>query len=192
MSEAAKESRRVRYTKKAIIDSFFELLAKYPINKITVKMISEQADVNRGTFYAYYKDAYDLLEKTENALFLAIKEQFRNYNYDGHTRDALEGVLKNLEKNIEICRVLFGKNGDPDFMKKLLYIVHDRTIELWKEIYPDIGVHVLEMTYSYMVSGSAGVITDWIFDDGGVNVTQLTDYLIGMWTKGIGSLEKAE
>ncbi|MCQ2462928.1 MAG: TetR/AcrR family transcriptional regulator [Clostridia bacterium] len=189
MAEPSNESRRVKYTKKVIRDSFFELLAVYPINRITVKMISEKADVNRGTFYAYYKDAYDLLEKTENALYAIIKEQFKDYSYDGHTRDALLGVLEHLEKNIEVCRVLFGKNGDRDFMKKLLYIVHDQTIEFWNELYPDTGVHILELTYSYLVAGSSGVITDWIFDDAGITAEQLTDYLFGMWNNGLTSLK---
>ena len=55
--------RRVKYTKNIIKESFVELLRKKDINKITVSELCEKADINRATFYRYYIDVYDLLEK---------------------------------------------------------------------------------------------------------------------------------
>ena len=48
--------RRVKYTKKVITETFLNLLEKKDISNITVTEISEISDVNRGTFYRYYKD----------------------------------------------------------------------------------------------------------------------------------------
>lgn len=53
-----------KYTRKAIIESFMELLKKKSLDKITVKDIIESADINRNTFYYYFQDIYDLLENT--------------------------------------------------------------------------------------------------------------------------------
>ena len=35
---------------------------------ITVRELTEMADLNRGTFYLHYKDVFDLLEQTETEL----------------------------------------------------------------------------------------------------------------------------
>ena len=56
---------RVRYSKMIIQSNFVSLLKQKPMNKITVKELCEMADINRATFYKYYMDFYDLMEKIE-------------------------------------------------------------------------------------------------------------------------------
>lgn len=51
-----------QFTKKAIMESFTKLLEQKPLDKITVKDIVEDCDINRGTFYYYYPDIYALVE----------------------------------------------------------------------------------------------------------------------------------
>jgi probable dihydroxyacetone kinase regulator len=51
-----------QFTKKAIRDSFSRLLEEKPLDKITVKDIVEDCEINRGTFYYYYSDIYALVE----------------------------------------------------------------------------------------------------------------------------------
>lgn len=49
-------------TKKALAASLKKLLAKKPLDKITVVDIVEDCEVNRQTFYYHFKDIYDLIE----------------------------------------------------------------------------------------------------------------------------------
>ena len=58
--------RRVKYTKTIIKDTFISLLSSKDINKISVSEICKVADINRATFYRYYLDIYDLLDKIED------------------------------------------------------------------------------------------------------------------------------
>ena len=51
-----------QYTKKAIRQSFLELLDQRPFDKISVVDIAERCEINRNTFYDYYSDIYALLE----------------------------------------------------------------------------------------------------------------------------------
>jgi len=51
-----------QFTKKAIRESFSRLLEEKPLDKITVKDIVEDCEINRGTFYYYYTDIYALVE----------------------------------------------------------------------------------------------------------------------------------
>lgn len=49
-------------TKKELADAFKELLCKMPMEKITIKEITEITGVIRPTFYNHFKDKYELLE----------------------------------------------------------------------------------------------------------------------------------
>ena len=51
------------FTKKAILASFMKLCAKKSPEKITVRDIVDDCEINRNTFYYYYQDIYALVEE---------------------------------------------------------------------------------------------------------------------------------
>lgn len=57
---------RLQRTRKCIADAFMEIRRKKPLEKITVKEISDAAMVNKATFYNHFESVYDLSEKLEN------------------------------------------------------------------------------------------------------------------------------
>ena len=57
MTEVKKE-----LTKDLLALSFKELIMKMPFEKITVKMITDGADVIRPTFYKHFQDKYEIIE----------------------------------------------------------------------------------------------------------------------------------
>ncbi|MBQ9482873.1 MAG: TetR family transcriptional regulator [Ruminiclostridium sp.] len=54
--------RRTLKTKKLIRDALAVLMTDRELQKVTVKDITDLADINRGTFYKHYLDVYDLYE----------------------------------------------------------------------------------------------------------------------------------
>ncbi|WP_315118515.1 TetR family transcriptional regulator [uncultured Clostridium sp.] len=50
-------------TKTSIEDAFVQLLSKKTLEKITIKDITDFADINRATFYAHYDDKYQLFDE---------------------------------------------------------------------------------------------------------------------------------
>lgn len=70
-----KNNRRTKYTIDTIQRALIELLNTAPIEKITVTQICELADVNRGTFYRYFLDPYDCLEKIETKFMAVVEEK---------------------------------------------------------------------------------------------------------------------
>lgn len=59
-----REDLRIVKTRRNIEQTFLRLLKEEPFDKITVRMVCEEALVNKGTFYRHYEDKYDLARKT--------------------------------------------------------------------------------------------------------------------------------
>ena len=60
-------------TKNKIIKTYMSIYEKKDISKITIKEIADKSNYNRGTFYLYYKDIYDLHDKIKIELLNNIK-----------------------------------------------------------------------------------------------------------------------
>ena len=65
---------RVRVTQTLIRKAFTDLLAKKPIESISVKELCQAAGINRGTFYAHYRDLYDLRSHMEDELIADLQQ----------------------------------------------------------------------------------------------------------------------
>ena len=83
-------------TKKLIAESFQSLLEKHPFDKITIRMITDQAGLIRPTFYNHFQDKYELLS------YIYLHELFaditKGVNYD-NWYERLEGFLVNMLKD---------------------------------------------------------------------------------------------
>ncbi len=69
---------RARHSRKKITEAFISLREKKPIEKISVAEICRGAQVNKSTFYAHYKDIYDLSDKIETAVVENIVASIKN------------------------------------------------------------------------------------------------------------------
>ncbi|MGN4426860.1 TetR/AcrR family transcriptional regulator [Bacillus cereus group sp. MYBK30-1] len=66
-------------TKASIMESFTQLLKKKELEKITIKNITDSANINRATFYAHFDDKYQLFDELfgESAFRLVKKHTKR-------------------------------------------------------------------------------------------------------------------
>lgn len=95
-------NRRTLYTKKVIKESLIELLKTREIHQVTVTDICKKADINRGTFYTHYKDAFDLFQSMEDELFHQILKYIKEIPIEEYNSLLLLKVLE-LIKEIKIC-----------------------------------------------------------------------------------------
>ncbi|MEF2292550.1 TetR/AcrR family transcriptional regulator [Virgibacillus dokdonensis] len=71
---------RMRRTRKLIMDSFITLSNKKEFKDITVTDITNEATINRATFYYHFEDKFDLLEQAlEEGLITNITFDLSDY-----------------------------------------------------------------------------------------------------------------
>lgn len=68
-----KIDRRIRKTREAIEQAMIRLLQQKSLDTITIREITEEADIHRGTFYLHYLDKYDVIEQWETSIFEEIE-----------------------------------------------------------------------------------------------------------------------
>ena len=114
MNKKGDENRSVRNTKRKLNQSLIQLMGEKQITQISVKELTELADVNRGTFYFHYTDIYDMLRQTEEEFFVEFEAIFNEVpckEYSSKlTRNYMEAIFTFVYDNRDFCRVLLGEN----------------------------------------------------------------------------------
>ena len=108
MTGAVQEDKRIRRTKKLLRQALTRLMQQKDFQSITVTDVVREADINRGTFYAHYRDEYDLREKIEAEMIEDFRELIADLHPSGtsNLQPVLARAVDYLEENREIVRAL--------------------------------------------------------------------------------------
>ena len=163
--EIKREDRRVRRTRKILTQALTELLQQKQVNEITVKELTDLADMNRGTFYLYYKDIYDMLEKIQDEMFEKLNTIFAlrdGEKVTEQTKPILLDLFRFIEENQEMCRVLLSPNGDMSFLHRLNEVLREKCLHMYLDAEPAANEEDFDYRYSFVVYGCAGIIRAWV------------------------------
>ncbi len=153
-----------KFTKAAIVNSFYKLIEQKSFEKITVKDIVDDCGINRKTFYYYFKDIYDLIEY----VFRAEIEGYVETAPKGDTlEDSIIGIFALVKKNKKSVMHLRNSSHSKE-LKKYLHIVFNETvIKLYKDKADayNISEHNLKLFVHVFVTSFYGILINWI-DDG--------------------------
>lgn len=184
--KTTKENRKVKYTKKVIREAFIELLDQKELHQISVTDICKLADINRGTFYAHYKDAYDLLEKLEDEIFNQVKIYIDAMTLEQMNDELLPKILILIQENQDLARVIFLNIKDNRIIEKALELVAQSKLKDLKVEGKVISQIELDYYMNYIVGGMFAIIQTWLKRDFKESPQQILQYL-----KDINNLEIA-
>ena len=111
-----------QFTKKAIMDSFVELAQSIPMDKITIKQVSDNCGINRNTFYYYFQDLYALKEEI---IYAKAAKLFVNMDFSSPAswKSNLRIVGAYARKNEVFIRNLFNSMGRDAFGDYIVDVV---------------------------------------------------------------------
>ncbi len=95
-----------------LAESFKELVLRQPIEKITIKEITERAGVIRPTFYNHFQDKYELLEWI---ILTDLLEPIRPLIENKMVSEALLLLFMNIEKEREFYKQTVRLEGQNSF-----------------------------------------------------------------------------
>jgi AcrR family transcriptional regulator len=159
-----KGNRRTLYSKKVIIDALLMLLQEKNLNKITVTDICKEADINRGTFYSYYNDPFDLMRSIEEEMIEKLMSTI-NISGDESLQNMLNEIFNLILENKEHCKIIFNEKTSSHVLSTILNSAYEKKIEDIKKQFPNANETQLEYYFTYITGGTIEIIRKWINDD---------------------------
>ena len=182
--------KRVVRSRRLIRQAFETLLTQKDFDAITVTDIIQQADLNRGTFYAHYRDVRDVRDQLEAELMNQIRTilQDNQAAFDaGDLHPLLIQVTSYAEENISFIRTMFRASGSQRLLDGILQLIQEHplpTQPLAPEIEP--------LIQRYVACGIMGLAELWIQGDhplSAPHVVSLIEALVSSIKALIASLE---
>ncbi len=149
------------YTKKAIMDSFIRILSEKPLDKISVKDIIEDCELNRSTFYYYYEDIYSLLEDLFKTEVDKITKKHQVYtSWQSGFIESADFVLKNKKAVYHIYNSI-GRDHLEDFLYKVTSDLMINFVRKEAEGMP-VSEKDIEFIASFFEYALVGFVLKWI------------------------------
>lgn len=169
-------------TRENLIAAFWQLYSKKRIEKITVKEITTIAGYNRGTFYEYFTDVYDVLEQIENSLLPDLETIPPVESADFATQ--IDLFIQMYEKNSQYYVVLLGDNGDPSFQSKIKNRIKPLLMQSLIEKSP-LDEEELDYTLEFILSAMLGISSYWYRQEKPMSIEKLIPLMNGLCREGI-------
>ena len=159
-----------------LAESFKNLALKMPIEKITIREITEGAGVIRPTFYNHFRDKYELLDWMIHTEILdpAIPQMQR-----GHIRESLIMIFENLMENKKFYKKVVRLEGQDSceniakkFIKEILYTFIDE--QTGEKKVSGRGL-TTDMVAEYYAQCMAFVVIQWMKMDMSLAPEQMAD-----------------
>lgn len=175
-----------KMTKKKLYKSYMDLFRKKDISKITIKEITGNAGYNRGTFYLYFKDVYDINDKIKKELIL---EAHDNLQKIADTNISFERLFKTIvtfyTKNESSLLPFITK--DSSFSSEIKQLLKPTLCKILKK---DLNNKYVDYLIEYHITSVFGVVNFWVLNGKNISVDELFNLLQQIITKGVFTVIK--
>lgn len=172
MKNETRQDRRVRRTRRLLKDSLISLMQEQEFKNISVKDITDRADLNRGTFYLHYSDIYSLLHEIEEEMLQDFQSMIDHYaqaeNPDGSLLGILTPVVSYISENRLLCQIMFENNASIDFTDKFHRLIHENGHPIFQTLFPGVEPATgsrYEAFIEFATYGLIGMIRYWFHAD---------------------------
>ena len=174
-------------TRKAIHGAMTMLLAKKPIEEITVTELSEAAEINRKTFYNYYSSVYMVAEEMEDEIVERFEETLRKIDFDTLLKDpetTFNTLARLITSDLDFYENILTNRNQISFLQKIITSLKQRIKLLYfNPNSPDSALE--DYMLEYIVSGLVSVFQKWFTSGRKTDIKVLSRYISMLAVYGI-------
>lgn len=163
------EDRRVRRTRRLLKESLLELMREKNFSQITARDVTDNADMNRSTFYLHYPDTTALLQSAEADLLAEtqslVDEYIQGSAADRSIRRLFEPVLDFVVEHREICTMLFENDEASQFTEHLQKLIQRNGAGLVRVWFQPKDEQQVSYLLGFVTYGLIGLIREWFQGD---------------------------
>lgn len=163
MTDETKQDRRVRRTRRDLATALIELANEQPYEKITIRDITDRADIGYATFFRHY-DSRDDLMLTIFEDITADLESLAGKHTDNFFEKEGELLFSHARENETLYRSILESRL---FTRKLHAMLFDLVMSHMKEHETLITASAfpLDIAVNHMVSSMLGTLDWWLGND---------------------------
>lgn len=162
---------RIKRTNKLITQAFIKLLRQKSFDKITINDISDEAMINRATFYSHFKDKFDLFDQIIDKFlgeFVAVLDEENLIEKNSVNIKRIEVSLTKfyefVQDNPDLAQIIITHSNIEILSNRLLNILTERYSEIFDAL--DVRNNSLKIptdfVVSYITSIFVGSLNWWI------------------------------
>ncbi len=143
--------------------SLVELSKELPINKITVKLLCEKAELSRNAFYFHYKDINDLISDVENSIINEVElllEGLDTLGFPKNVYASVEGLVDIFDRRKDTCMMLFDKTSN-SITSRLNELFCDFNYKYFAQYHQTADRVNFNFFYMFLSSGFYGLMRYW-------------------------------
>ena len=183
MNTSGDNNRSVRNTKRRLRESLLKLMLRKPLSNVTVRELTDDADVNRSTFYCHYQDVKALVKEMEQAFINDFTGTLNAIDRKSH--DSVTILVKCLEDHMELCKIVLGSNGDMEFLEEVKGVIEQKCARIWIEAIPGLKETDMKILDSFLIGGVISVLQEWVRDENRQSADQISLVLNNLIFDGI-------
>lgn len=172
---AKAEYRSAIRSRKLINDALADLLTEKPMDKITVTDVVSRADINRGTFYAHYKDIPDVVDHLIQQTFSVIQDAMIAQTTSDTTIEhtLLTTIQSLLQEDLPFYRKILNSGAWVIMQEQLVAVVTDFMLEYKDRFYPG-SQEEYQIAIQFCAGGLSNLYRDWFAGKLPITLEQLT------------------
>ena len=173
---AKKEYRSAVRSRHLITDALAELLTQKPLDKITVTDVVKLADINRGTFYAHYRDIPDVIHYLVQEMVSRIQIEALDTHTELSTvpHTLLNSVRHLLESEMDFFTKIMTTNDYAIVEEQIVQLIMDYFLQHESQ-FSTMEHEQYIMTIRFCAGGLSNLYHDWFLGKIPLTLPQLTD-----------------
>lgn len=163
------EDRRARRSRKLLKESLLELMKRKTFSDISVRDVTDAADMNRATFYLHYSGTAELLQSVEDDLLAELQSLVDAHMQEtfavGSVAPVFEPVLDFAVEHRETCAILFASSEASGFFQAIQRLVHENGAPLVRTWFRPADPRLTDYLLNFLAWGFIGLLSEWFEKD---------------------------
>ena len=168
----ARIDRRVVRTKQQIRQALIELLHEKSEGSISVRELTQKAQINRGTFYIHYKDIHDLMEHLVDDAVDKLVGVCRRHPPAQTPRESypfLTDLFETLQSDPQLFTILLGATGSHAYSERICIAIQENFLDDLLSVFYSADPKQRQIASGFIVSGCLHEALAWL--EGGMKET---------------------
>jgi len=160
---------RVKTTRHLLRRGLINLLEQKPLADISITELCRQSGINRGTFYAHYKDIGDLHKCIEEEVFAEIQKTLIDHTvHTAGSRSYKEepsiyyAVFDFLQHSSDLRSLLMNSHAYHPLLQKLLAVGYDIFAAEYHRLHKGPGEEQIRFAFHFIAAGILSLSKEWI------------------------------